>query len=193
MEDNKDINVIFEYVKPEQLKEGFNIINVKYKPGSNETGHYALITNYDNYKEFFDPIADNIINDIDIIKDIDEYLNGILVSFEGKQKYGNSDCGYHCLTHALNLYNSDKLGGKLSANPTKQDILLDILKLNRAIYYQLKTLTDNKVINLKMKNEKYKEQIKDHKQGKGLSDDINKSMLKDIEYKKLKELIEKND
>ena len=179
--------------KSEQLKEGFNIINVKYKPGSNETGHYALITNYDNYKEFFDPIADNIINDIDIIKDIDEYLNGILVSFEGKQKYGNSDCGYHCLTHALNLYNSDKLGGKLSANPTKQDILLDILKLNRAIYYQLKTLTDNKVINLKMKNEKYKEQIKDHKQGKGLSDDINKSMLKDIEYKKLKELIEKND
>ena len=25
-EDNKDINVIFEYVKPEQLKECFNII-----------------------------------------------------------------------------------------------------------------------------------------------------------------------
>ena len=180
-EDDKDMNVIFEYVKPEQLKDGFNIINVKYKPGSNETGHYALITNYDNYKEFFDPIADNIINDIDIIKDIDEYLNGVLVSFEGKQKYGNSDCGYHCLTHALNLYNSDKLGGKLPANPTKQDILLDILKLNRAIYYQLKTLSDNKIISNKLK------QV-----GKGLSDDIDKDVLKDIEYKKLKNLIEKN-
>ena len=76
-------------------------------------------------------------------------------------------------------------------NPTKQDILLDILKLNRAIYYQLKTLTDNKVINLKMKNEKMKEMIKDKNvKGKGVSDDYDVNKLKNIEYKQLKGLIE---
>ena len=80
---------------------------------------------------------------------------------------------------------------KLPTNPTKQDILLDILKLNRAIYYQLKTLTDNKVINLKMKNEKMKEMIKDKNvKGKGVSDDYDVNKLKNIEYKQLKGLIE---
>ena len=67
---------------------------------------------------------------------------------------------------------------------------MDILKLNRAIYYQLKTLTDNKVINLKMKNEKMKEQIKD--KGKGVSDDYDVNKLKNIEYKQLKSMIEDN-
>ena len=76
-------------------------------------------------------------------------------------------------------------------NPTKQDILLDILKLNRAIYYQLKTLTDNKVINLKLKNEKMKEQMKGKDvKGKGISDDYDVNMLKDVDYKHLKGLIE---
>ena len=67
---------------------------------------------------------------------------------------------------------------------------MDILKLNRAIYYQLKTLTDNKVINLKMKNEKMKEQMKKDVKGKGLSDDYDKNVLKNIDYKQLKGLIE---
>ena len=208
-EDNKDLNVIFDYVKPEQLKDGFNILNIKYDASSKEpkTGHYVLVSNLPNYKEFFDPIAENTINDIYKINELSKYFESLgdelNVSLEGKQQYNNSDCGYHCLTHALNLYNSDKYGdksqpgGKLPTNPTKQDILMDILKLNRAIYYQLKTLTDNKVINLKMKAlmsqwdkvpEKMKEQIKD--KGKGVSDDYDVNKLKNIEYKQLKGLIE---
>ena len=194
-EDNKDLNVVFDYVKPEQLKDGFNILNIKYDINEpNKTGHYVLVSNLPNYKEFFDPIAENTINDIDKINDISTYLESLgdelNISLEGKQQYNNSDCGYHCLTHALNLYNSDKYGGKLPANPTKQDILLDILKLNRAIYYQLKTLTDNKVINLKLKNEKMKEQAKNQNKGKGISDDYDVNMLKDVEYKHLKSMIE---
>ena len=190
-DDNKDMNVIFEYVEPEQLKDGFNIINIKYNPEiPNETGHYVLVTNFKNYKEFFDPIAENTINEIDKINEIAKHVQDdkdILISLEGKQKYGNSDCGYHCLTHALNIYNDEsKTGGKLPANPTKQDILLDILKLNRAIYYQLKTLTDNKVINLKLKNE----EMKSKQKGKGLSDDIDKNVLKSMSYNQLKNIIE---
>ena len=190
-DDNKDMNVIFEYVEPEQLKDGFNIINIKYNPEiPNETGHYVLVTNFKNYKEFFDPIAENTINEIDKINEIAKHVQDdkdILISLEGKQKYGNSDCGYHCLTHALNIYNDEsKTGGKLPANPTKQDILLDILKLNRAIYYQLKTLTDNKVINLKLKNE----EMKSKQKGKGLSDDIDKNVLKSMSYNQLKNMIE---
>lgn len=198
-EDNKDLNVIFDYVKPEQLRDGFNILNIKYDVNEpNKTGHYILVSNLPNYKEFFDPIAENTINDINKINAINDYFESLgdelNVSLEGKQQYNNSDCGYHCLTHALNLYNSPKYkdlvqpGGKLPANPNKQDILLDILKLNRAIYYQLKTLTDNKVINLKLKNEKMKEKIKD--KGKGVSDDYDVNKLKNIDYKGLKELME---
>lgn len=195
-EDNKDLNVVFDYVKPEQLKDGFNILNIKYNVNEpDKTGHYVLVSNLPNYKEFFDPIAENTINDIDKINDISTYFESLgdelNISLEGKQQYNNSDCGYHCLTHALNIYNSDKYGGKLPVNPTKQDILLDILKLNRAIYYQLKTLTDNKVINLKLKNEQLKSNVKAHKpEGKGLSDDYDVNKLKNIEYKQLKGLIE---
>ena len=200
-EDNKDLNVIFDYVKPEQLKDGFNILNIKYDVNEpDKTGHYVLVSNLPDYKEFFDPIAENTINDINKINELSKYFESLgdelNVSLEGKQQYNNSDCRYHCLTHALNLYNSPKYkemaqpGGKLPTNPTKQDILLDILKLNRAIYYQLKTLTDNKVINLKMKNEKMKEQIKDKGKGKGVSDDYDVNKLKNIEYKQLKSMIE---
>ena len=204
-EDNKDLNVIFDYVKPEQLKDGFNILNIKYDINEpNKTGHYVLVSNLPDYKEFFDPIAENTINDIYKINEISKYFESLgdelNVSLEGKQQYNNSDCGYHCLTHALNLYNSPKYkkmgqpGGKLPTNPTKQDILMDILKLNRAIYYQLKTLTDNKVINLKMKNEKMKKDLKNVNstvdKGKGVSDDYDVNKLKNIEYKQLKGLIE---
>ena len=188
-EDNKDLNVVFDYVKPEQLKDGFNILNIKYDVNEpDKTGHYVLVSNLPNYKEFFDPIAENTINDIDKINDISTYLESLgdelNISLEGKQQYNNSDCGYHCLTHALNLYNSSKYGGKLPTNPTKQDILLDILKLNRAIYYQLKTLADNKAISTNIK----KSMIQN--KGKGISDDYDMNMLKDVDYKQLKGLVE---
>ena len=197
-DDNNDMNVIFEYTRPDQLKEGFNILNIKYNPDiPNETGHYVLVTNFKNYKEFFDPIAENTINEIDKINEITKYIQDdkdILVSLEGKQKYGNSDCGYHCLTHALNIYNDEsKTGGKLPNNPTKQDILLDILKLNRAIYYQLKTYTDGQIMKDKLKLTKIKNTLSKNANspvGKGLSDDLDVNMLKNVDFNQLRELVE---
>lgn len=203
-DDHKDLNVVFDYVSPDQLKDGFNVINIKYdvkKP--NETGHYVLVTNLKGYKEYFDPIAENTVNELEKIKEISDYLTGddnLEVSLEGKQEFGNSDCGYHCLTHALNLY-SEK-GGKLPENPTKQDILMDMLKLERAIYYQLKTLTDGKMVSLKLKNERMKEKVaqampmKENKaismkgKGEGVSDDVDRDKLKVISFDELKDYVE---
>ena len=55
----------------------------------------------------------------------------------------------------------------------------------------MKTLTDNKVINLKLKNEQLKSNVKGHKsEGKGVSDDYDVNKLKNIEYKQLKSMIE---
>lgn len=91
-------------------------------------------------------------------------------------------------------------------NPTKQDILLDLLKINRAIYYQLKTFTDGQIIKDKlksyalqtqgMKNEALKSKIKkdiknaDSTVGKGISDDYDVDMLKNVNYNELKEIME---
>lgn len=194
-EDDKDLNVIFEYTTPDQLKEGFNILNIIYDSKEpNKTGHYVLVSNLPNYKEYFDPIAENTINydSLEKLKAINDYFNDELnISLEGQQEYNNSDCGYHCLTHALNLYNSR--GGKLPKNPTKQDILLDLLKINRAIYYQLKTFTDGQIVKDKLKLSKIKKDIKNANQtvGKGLSDDYDVDMLKNVNYNQLKEIMEK--
>lgn len=201
-EDDKDLNVIFEYTRPDQLKEGFNILNIIYDSKEpNKTGHYVLVSNLPNYKEYFDPIAENTINydSLEKLKAINDYFNDELnISLEGQQEYNNSDCGYHCLTHALNLYNSkSQPGGKLPKNPTKQDILLDLLKINRAIYYQLKTFTDGQIVKDKLKNEALKSKIKkDIKNanstvGKGISDDYDVDMLKNVNYNELKQIMEK--
>lgn len=201
-EDDKDLNVIFEYTTPDQLKEGFNILNIIYDSKEpNKTGHYVLVSNLPNYKEYFDPIAENTINydSLEKLKAINDYFNDELnISLEGQQEYNNSDCGYHCLTHALNLYNSkSQPGGKLPKNPTKQDILLDLLKINRAIYYQLKTFTDGQIVKDKLKLSKIKKDIKERNNstkqnevGKGLSDDYDVDMLKNVNYNQLKELVE---
>ena len=208
-EDDKDLNVIFEYTRPDQLKEGFNILNIIYDSKEpNKTGHYVLVSNLPNYKEYFDPIAENTINydSLEKLKAINDYFNDELnISLEGQQEYNNSDCGYHCLTHALNLYNSkSQPGGKLPKNPTKQDILLDLLKINRAIYYQLKTFTDGQIVKSiaalqtqgmkdKLKLSKIKKDIKNANQtvGKGISDDYDVDMLKNVNYNQLKEIMEK--
>lgn len=205
-EDDKDLNVIFEYTRPDQLKEGFNILNIIYDSKEpNKTGHYVLVSNLPNYKEYFDPIAENTINydSLEKLKAINDYFNDELnISLEGQQEYNNSDCGYHCLTHALNLYNSkSQPGGKLPKNPTKQDILLDLLKINRAIYYQLKTFTDGQIVKDKLKLSKIKKDLKQVKPmnemkqkqevGQGLSDDYDVDMLKNVNYNELKEIMEK--
>jgi hypothetical protein len=185
-DDQSDLNVIFDYESPEQLKEGFNILNILYDPEhSKEIGHYVLFTNLPNYKEYFDPVPSNTNKFYDKIKDIVDYLkNDILISMEGKQQLGTKDCGYHCLAHAFNIYNSKhNVSGKLPENPTKQDILLDILRLNRGIYYQLKNIADNKTISTKLKIQKNK--------GAGLADDIPKSkLLHNFSYSEMKDIIE---
>ena len=89
-------------------------------------------------------------------------------------------------------------------NPTKQDILLDLLKINRAIYYQLKTFTDGQIVKSiaalqtqgmkdKLKLSKIKKDIKNANQtvGKGISDDYDVDMLKNVNYNQLKEIMEK--
>ena len=77
-------------------------------------------------------------------------------------------------------------------NPTKQDILLDILKLNRAIYYQLKNIADNKAISTNIKKSMIQKRASgfDHKEGKGLSDDIKPDILKSMSYNELKHVME---
>ena len=87
-------------------------------------------------------------------------------------------------------------------NPTKQDILLDLLKINRAIYYQLKTFTDGQIVKDKLKLSKIKKDLKQVKPvnemkqkqeiGKGLSDDYDVDMLKNVNYNELKEIIEEH-
>ena len=103
------------------------------------------------------------------------------------------------------MYNSK--GGKLPKNPTKQDILLDLLKINRAIYYQLKTFTDGQIIKDKLKlskikalasqTERMKKDLKERnnskgkdEEGSGLSDDYDANMLKNVNYDELKKIIE---
>lgn len=199
-DDDNDINIIWNYEHPRQLKEGFNILNILYdSEHPNDVGHYVLFTNLPKYKEYFDPVAKNTNNTYDKIKDIVDYLNNdIYISYEGKQRIGSKDCGYHCLAHAFNIYNSkggnvevpfndfttesSTISGKLPDNPTKQDILMDILRLNRGIYYQLKNIADNKVISNKLKIQKNK--------GAGLADDIPDSKMKMFSYEQLKNIVE---
>lgn len=77
------------------------------------------------------------------------------------------------------------------------------MKINRAIYYQLKTFTDGQIVKDKLKLSKIKKDIKERNKnevgkgsndfgqyGQGLSDDYDVDMLKNVNYKQLKELVE---
>ena len=67
------------------------------------------------------------------------------------------------------------------------------MKINRAIYYQLKTFTDGQIVKDKLKLSKIKKDIKNANStvGKGLSDDYDVDMLKNVNYNQLKEIMEK--
>ena len=94
------------------------------------------------------------------------------------------------------------------------------MKINRAIYYQLKTFTDGQIIKDKLKLSKIKKDLKQVKPemkkqkqevgqgsndfgqygqgsndfgqyGQGLSDDYDVDMLKNVNYNQLKEIMEK--
>lgn len=184
--DNKDINVIWDYEHPQQLKPGFNIVNILYDSNEpDEIGHYVLISVFPDKKhiEFFDPISSHTPENEDKIDLINDYFENkgysLDISLEGKQKETSENCGYHCLTHAFNLYKS-KTGGRLPDNPSSKDILMDILKMNRAIYYILKNGSNAEVPPLKIgKKDK----------GAGLADDI-KDKNKYYSYTEIKDILE---
>ena len=140
-DDDKDINVIWDYTSPKQLKEGFNIVNIKYSPDKPDAiGHYVLISNLGNEIEYFNPVASHTSDDLDKLKELKRFAeeNGFntAVDLTGKQREESENCGYHCLTHAYNLYKkSEKKGGADSLNNDKMDTLI---KSVRGIYFGLK-------------------------------------------------------
>lgn len=188
--DNQDINVIWDYEHPEQLKPGFNIVNILYDSSTpDEIGHYVLISVFPDKKlvEYFDPISSHTPENEDKIDLINEYFNNkgysTNISLEGKQKETSENCGYHCLTHAFNLYKSNLEnkgnGGRLPENPSSKDILMDILKMNRAIYYILKNGSNAEIPPLKIgKKDK----------GAGLADDVKSN--KYYSYTEIKDILE---
>lgn len=110
-DDPNDLNVIWDYQQPSQLKKGFNIVNILYNPETpDETGHYCLITVNDKLKEveYFNPVANHTGDDASALKDLLKYFSkkgyDAFINLEGKQKENSSNCGYHCLTHAYNYY-----------------------------------------------------------------------------------------
>ena len=69
-DDEDDINVIWDYMDPEDLQPGFNIVNIKYNPKApTETGHYVLISVLPKDKpkeiEYFNPVAAHTKDDED--------------------------------------------------------------------------------------------------------------------------------
>lgn len=163
-DDDDDINVIWDYMEPDDLQPGFNIVNIKYNPKApTETGHYVLISVLPKDKpkeiEYFNPVAAHTKDDEDKLNDIlnfaEEHDLESNVDLSGKQTETSENCGFHCLTHAYNLYKKqnvskdkkeddsqeedEKEGGapKLKGNQSedKMDVLI---KAVRGIYYGLK-------------------------------------------------------
>lgn len=194
--DPKDMNVIWDYRYPYQLKNGFNIVNILYDPKNpNETGHYVLITVDDNKRtiEYYNPVGKRTADDIDKLLELQKHFAkwgfDVNVDLSGKQTETSENCGYHCLTHAYNLYISkikgnkeseikeeEKKGGEIG--DTVEDKIDQIIKILRGIYYGNKYGYENL---LPRKNEK--------KKGKGLADIPR--FQKQYFYKDLKRDVEK--
>lgn len=153
----KEINVIWDYTNPKQLKPGLNIINCLYNPQSpNETGHYCLIfwNDSDVQEEvlFYNPVmshtADNVC--VKILEDLgNEFgIDNVKVDLSGSQHLDSSNCGYHCLTRAFQLYllpgNRGIFGGKIKKGKTLEEmttheLLENMVRLLRGIYFMTKS------------------------------------------------------
>ena len=145
--DKNDINVIWDYQNPSQLKPGFNIVNILYNPAKpKEVGHYVLMTVNTKTKEaeYYNPVASHTADDNDKIKAFDDYFTQkgytTIIDLSGKQTETSDNCGYHCLTHAYNLYNGFavdvKPKGGAPANPETLEEKMDVvIKILRGIYY----------------------------------------------------------
>lgn len=203
--DPKDMNVIWDYQYPYQLKNGFNIVNILYDPKNpNETGHYVLITVDDDSRtiEYYNPVGKRTADDIDKLLELQKHFAkwgfDVSVDLSGKQTETSENCGYHCLTHAYNLYISKIKGNKenneqketkggeigeggasiTGSDGTLEDKIDQIIKLLRGIYYGNKYGYENL---LPKKNDK--------KKGKGLADIPR--FQKQYFYKDLKKDVEK--
>lgn len=102
-----DLNIIFEYTNPNQLKKQYNIINVCYRYKGNATGHYVSIFLTDKYIIYFDPLKG--IPDKNLVKDLESFNLPIYISKDGEQKINGNSCGFHCLTFLYNLYRHKKI------------------------------------------------------------------------------------
>lgn len=155
-DDKREMNVIWEYEHPEQLKPGFNIVNILYNPEEpDETGHYVLITINPKTKqvEYFNPVSSHTSDNKDKLKDLVDYFDDdVEVNLSGRQSDTSDNCGFHCLTRAYNIYvdnfddfktsheqSENEVGGVLPKNASISDKLDDIIKLLRGIYYQNKS------------------------------------------------------
>ena len=93
--DDKDINIIWDYTSPEQLKQGFNIVNILYdSTNPTETGHYCLIFKNDKNTIFFNPVASHTMDQKDKLIELNKFCNNnLFVDMSGKQPISSSDCG----------------------------------------------------------------------------------------------------
>lgn len=171
-DDDEDINVIWEYTNPKQLKEGFNIVNIKYDPKDPKAiGHYVLISKFGKNIEYFNPVSSHTKDDEDKLNELLNYAeeqNKLAdVDLTGKQSEESENCGFHCLTHAYNLYKKIKGKGKEKAEeeigfkPKEEgsggankiaddgDKMDTLIKTVRGIYFGLKYGFDQQTPNRK--------------------------------------------
>lgn len=203
--DSSDINVIWDYQSPEQLKPGLNIINCLYNPEApDETGHYCLIfwNDSDAQEEvlFYNPVMSHTADDVcvKILEDLgNEFgIDNVKVDLSGSQHLDSSNCGYHCLTRAFQLYmlpgNRAVFGGRIKTEGstvktktleemTTHELLESMVRLLRGIYFNSK----NEVLKTKKKDVKEKE-TKEMK-GSGVADTLtDEEISKPMSYTELK-------
>lgn len=124
-----ELNVIFEYTDPNQLKKQYNIINICYRFKGNATGHYVSIFLTDKYIIYFDPLRG--LPDKNLIKDLESFNVPIYISKDGDQRINGNSCGFHCLTFLYNLYRHKEI-----SLMTDEDLVKHkdkIIKLNQLI------------------------------------------------------------
>lgn len=207
--DLADMNVIWDYTHPSQLEPGFNIVNILYNPKKpDEIGHYCLIT-LDVDKEeidYYNPVGKRTIDDINKLLELQKYYENfdVRIDLSGKQTETSDNCGYHCLTHAYNLYipkiknvKNKQVKGKPShtysielpekggeIGDTVEDKIDQIIKILRGIYYGNKYGYENMLPK------------RDKKKGKGFHTDAGgladiPRFQKQYNYKDLKRDVEK--
>jgi hypothetical protein len=204
--DSADINVIWDYQSPEQLKPGLNIINCLYNPEApDETGHYCLIFwNSSDIQEevlFYNPVMSHTADDVcvKILEDLGNKfgIDNVKVDLSGSQHLDSSNCGYHCLTRAFQLYMmpgnrvifGGEIGGKIKKGKTLEEmttheLLESMVRLLRGIYFNSKNQT-NKI----QKDEKNETKIVrgTNEKGSGVADTLtDEEISKPMSYTELK-------